>query len=98
MREINKRVAVGNGSVTDIVTGMNARRRDRGSLQDGRKIGLWFEGQSDDRLTHIAAAAGTTRSALAQWLVDSVVLDADGVPVGWADAHPRPEELRIDAA
>lgn len=74
----------------------NVRRRDRGSLVDARKVGLWIEGPADERLTALADAADTTRSALTQWLIERADADADGVPVGWLNDHPREEELPID--
>lgn len=72
------------------------RHRDRGSLVDARKVGLWIEGPADERLTALADAADTTRSALTQWLIERADVDADGVPVGWLNDHPREEELPID--
>lgn len=74
----------------------NVRRRGRGSLVDARKVGLWIEGPADERLTALADAADTTRSALTQWLIERADVDADGVPVGWLNDHPREEELPID--
>ena len=75
---------------------MNARRRERGSLVEARKVGLWFEAGADARLSELANAAGTTRSALAQWLIEHAPVDVDGRPVGWERDHPREEELPID--
>ena len=94
-----RRVAHSAGTVTDTLTGMsvNIRRRERGSLENSKKVALWFEADANSRLTAIANAAGTTRSALAQWLIDEVEVDEDGVPHGWADAHPKLEELPINA-
>lgn len=74
----------------------NVRRRDRGSLVDARKVGLWIEGPADERLTALADAVDTTRSALTQWLIERADVDADGVPAGWLNDHPREEELPID--
>lgn len=68
---------------------MNARGRERGSLKEAKKIGLWFEANADARLTDMAAAAGTSRSALAQWLIETAEKDTEGRPAGWAAAHPR---------
>lgn len=84
------------GSVTDRLVLVNARRRDRGSLVEARKVGLWFEADADARLTDLADAAGTTRSALAQWLIERADVDPSGVPAGWHEDHPRDEELPID--
>ena len=94
-----RRVAHSPGTVTDTLAGMsvNIRRRERGSLENSKKVALWFEADANSRLTAIANAAGTTRSALAQWLIDEVEVDEDGVPHGWADAHPELEELPINA-
>lgn len=75
---------------------MNVRRRDRGSLIEARKVGLWFEADADARLSHLATAAGTTRSALAQWLIERVPVDRGGIPVGWEEDNPRDKELPID--
>lgn len=75
---------------------MNARGRERGSLKEAKKIGLWFEANADARLTDMAAAAGTSRSALAQWLVETAEKDAEGRPAGWSAAHPREGELPLD--
>lgn len=93
-----RRVAHSPGTVTDTLAGMsvNIRRRERGSLENSKKVALWFEADANSRLTAIANAAGTTRSALAQWLIDEVEVDEDGVPQGWADAHPKLEELPIN--
>ncbi len=92
-----RRVAQTLGTVTGNVAHMNVnvRRRERGSLENSRKVALWFEAEANSRLTAIANAAGTTRSALAQWLIDQAEVDEDGVPIGWADAHPKLEELPI---
>ena len=94
-----RRVAHSPGTVTDNLGAMsvNIRRRGRGSLVNSKKVALWFEADANSRLTAIANAAGTTRSALAQWLIDEVEVDEDGVPHGWADAHPKLEELPINA-
>lgn len=61
----------------------NVRRRERGSLIGATKVGLWFEAEANERLTHLATAAGTTRSALAQWLIECAEADTDGIPLGW---------------
>ena len=84
------------GSVTDRLVLMNARRRERGSLVEARKVGLWFESDADARLSDLADAAGTTRSALAQWLIERVPVDHAGRPEGWEKDHPRDEELPIN--
>ena len=93
-----RRVAHSPGTVTDTLAGMsvNIRRRESGSLENSKKVALWFEADANSRLTAIANAAGTTRSALAQWLIDEVEVDEDGAPQGWADAHPKLEELPIN--
>ena len=44
----------------------------------------------------LADAAGTTRSALAQWLIERVPVDHAGRPEGWEKDHPRDEELPIN--
>ena len=77
---------------------MASNRRPRGSLVDPRKIGLTVEKRSDERLTSAAAAARTTRAALAQWLIDRMAVDEHGVPVGWWDDHQRPNELELPIA
>ena len=84
------------GSVTDRLVLVNARRRERGSLVEARKVGLWFEADADARLTDLAEAAGTTRSALAQWLIERAAVDTNGMPAGWQEDHRRDEELPID--
>ena len=93
-----RRVAHSPGTVTDNLGAMsvNIRRRERGSLDNSKKVALWFEADANSRLTAIANAAGTTRSALAQWLIDQVEVDDDGVPLGWAEEHPKLEELPIN--
>jgi len=77
---------------------MKVQRRPRGSLDEARKIGLWIEAQADDRLAELAAAAGTTKSALTQWLIEAVEVDEVGQPIGWTKDHPREEELPITTA
>lgn len=93
-----RRVAHHQGTVTDTLSGMSVaiRRRERGSLENSKKVALWFEADANSRLTKIANAAGTTRSALAQWLIDQVEVDEEGIPLGWAEAHPKLEELPIN--
>ena len=76
---------------------MDSGRRPRGSLVEPRKVGIWLETRVDDRLNQLAAAAGTSKSAITQWLIERVELDADGRPVGWDADHPREEELPIDS-
>lgn len=90
------RVGCLDGAVTARLVLMNARGRERGSLVEARKVGLWFEARADARLTALATAAGTSRSALAQWLIERVEQDPAGRPVGWAESHPHEEELPID--
>jgi hypothetical protein len=75
---------------------MASRRRPRGSLVDVQQVALGFEAAANARLTALAAAAGTTKSALAQWLVERVPVDERGVPLGWEEDHPR-DELPIGA-
>ena len=93
-----RRVAHKPGTVTGTLAVMSVaiRRRERGSLDNSKKVALWFEADANSRLTAIANAAGTTRSALAQWLIDQVEVDDDGVPLGWAEEHPKLEELPIN--
>ena len=83
------------GDVTHMLHDMNTnvQRRERGSLIDATKVGLWFEAEANERLTHMATAAGTTRSALAQWLIECVEADSEGIPLGWHSPHDHPEPL-----
>ena len=85
------------GSGTGNVDVMAPRRRPRGSLDEPRKVGLWFEAVADDRLSKLATSVGATRSEFTQWLVENVPLDADGKPVGWDETHPNDEELPINS-
>jgi len=62
-----------------------------------RRVALTLEAEADEHLVDIATHAGTTKSALAQWLIESVRLDERGIPIGWPET-PNDEELPIDAA
>lgn len=66
--------------------------RPRNSLHEPRRIALFFEQASHERLNELAQAAGVTRSQMAQWLVDTVERDEIGLPVGWAEDHPSESE------
>lgn len=74
---------------------MSKRGRPRGSLVNVRRISLLIEADADERINTLAAAVGSSRSALIQWLVEHVDTDAHGKPVGWDAEHPRAEELPI---
>jgi len=84
-------------SVPRTVASMNAQPRPRGSLVAPRRIGLWVEGSADERLTAMAAAVGTTKSAMMQWLIEQPEVDPAGRPHGWDADHPRTEELPINS-
>ncbi|MFD1101599.1 hypothetical protein ACFQ23_05635 [Schaalia naturae] len=73
---------------------MTVRRRPRGSLVEPRRVGLTLEAGAIDALVDLAAKLGVTQSALAQWLIENVQLDEDGIPVGWDETH-LDEELPI---
>jgi hypothetical protein len=75
-----------------------SRRRERNSLVEPRQVALIVEDASNNRLTELARAAGTSRSAVFQWLVDTVAIDPQGVPAGWPQAHPNQAPLPVNAA
>lgn len=77
---------------------MNTPRRERGSLVGAKRVGLTFEEEADERLTALARAAGTSRSAVAQWLIEQATTDANGAPKGWRHAHRLESELPIERA
>lgn len=68
---------------------MTSRRRERDSLVGAKKVALIFEADANARLSALATAAGTTRSAVAQWLIEQARTDENGVPVGWVDPRER---------
>lgn len=70
---------------------MAAIRRARGSLHDPLKIGLTVERESDKRAAQVARHISASKSELVQWLIDSMQLDARGVPVGWPHSVPLDE-------
>ncbi|MFC2777608.1 MAG: hypothetical protein ACFN4K_05980 [Pauljensenia sp.] len=77
---------------------MTVRKRPRGSLVEPRRVGLTLEADAIDALVDLAAKLGVTQSALAQWLIENVQLDEDGIPVGWWDETHLDEELPIQRA
>ncbi len=76
---------------------VNIQPRQRGSLVDPRRLGLWVERSADERLTAMAGSVGATKSALMQWLIEQADVDAAGRPRGWDSDHPRAEELPLDS-
>ena len=60
-------------------------QRPRGSLKDRVRVSLTVESESWDRLGVMAAAAGTSRSGIMQWLVDHAETDEQGHLIGWRD-------------
>lgn len=72
-----------------------AGKRPHGSLVDGRRVGLWFEETANQRLGELAKNARTSKSAMAQWLIETVETDENGVPLGWPSDD---EQLPIDDA
>jgi len=77
---------------------MHTRRRPRGSLVEPRRVTLTLEAQADEALVREAEQLGVTKSALAQWLIETIPRDEHGVPAGWTEAHRRDEELPLDSA
>jgi hypothetical protein len=71
------------------MTQASPRRRPRGSLTNSTQAKFLFEQATVTRVTEMTRAANATRSALVQWLLDTVELDEHGAPVGWFDAHPE---------
>ena len=59
---------------------------------------LTLEEKADEYLVSIASHAGVTKSALAQFLIQSAALDERGIPIGWPEHLSAREELDIDAA
>lgn len=86
-----------NGSVTNTLSIMTVRRRERGSLVEPRKVAFTIEAEADDRITESATKLGITRSAYIQWLAEHVQRDAAGLPVGWPEDSSRNGELPIDS-
>jgi hypothetical protein len=60
-------------------------RRERGSLIRPKQVNVMLESAADERLAAMATAAGATKSALVQWLIDQAQLDESGRPAGWPD-------------
>ena len=86
-----------NGSVTNTLSVMTVRRRERGSLVEPRKVAFTIEAEADDRITESATKLGITRSAYIQWLAEHVQRDAAGLPLGWPKDTSRNGELPIDS-
>jgi hypothetical protein len=78
---------------------VTTRRRPRGTLVKPRRVLFTLEEQADRHLLELAEQLGTSKSALAQWLIDNIEVDGRGVPRGWSAEYPSTQqELPINAA
>ena len=99
MRHDNIVTGYGCTMSTSVTTApLRVTRRQRGSLDDNKQVALWLERSARERLEHLANAAGVTKSAYAQWLIETAEVGPDGVPVGWPAPHQSEEALPIEAA
>lgn len=73
---------------------MGTRRRAYGTRQDPVKLSLLVERSSADRLTEMASNAGVSKAVMLEYLLDSITVDEDGLPPGWAEQHLN-EELPL---
>lgn len=77
-------------SDTDTVTHMAQPRRPKGSLRDPLRVGVTIERTTDDRFAAIARSTGISKSALFEWVINSLELDENGVPVEWDPEEELP--------
>ena len=93
---IAKRIAAENNVATQ--TRAHITRRPRGSLVEPKKVLLTLEGSADNRLSQLAGQLGVTKSALAQFLIETVELDERSRVAGFPRPATRQEEFDIAAA
>jgi hypothetical protein len=67
--------------------------RAANTMNDPMRIALTIERASCRRLTEMADAARVSRSQMTQWLIDTIQLRPDGLPVGWPESSDDDEEL-----
>ena len=79
-------------SITKVVPMSGRRRGSRRTLRDPVMTGFTMEREAADRVADMAKSAGTTKSAMAEFLFRQAQVDENGVPLGWAEAHPEATE------
>lgn len=72
-----------------------AKRRPRGTLVHPKRVGFTLEGDAIAHMATLADRLGVTQSALVQWLLEHMPLDADGIPIGWRETYPYQPQQQL---